>query len=125
MASPPSTSSAQHRKALLQQYKQAPPPAGVYAIRNREHGRVYVGAGLNVQGAMNRARFELQRGAHRNAVLQRDWHALGADAFGFEVLGTVKRRDDGLPQDIAGELQDLLALWREEAGHEWPARLRQ
>lgn len=109
----------QRRKELTRQYKQADPPVGVYAIRNLADGRTYVGGSMNVQGAMNRARFELQLKGHRNKALQQDWTALGADAFRFEVLQMVRKRDDPA-QDWEADLADLLELWREELGCEQP-----
>ncbi len=88
-------------------------PAGVFVIRNLMDGRVYVAGSLDVEGAMNRARFELNLRSHRNKALQRDWVAHGATHFSFEVIDRVKERDDPV-FDRAAELEKLLELWREE-----------
>ncbi len=101
------------RRALRQRFRETAVPAGVYAISNRTSGRVLLGASLNVEAALRRHRFELGLRGHRCRALQADWLALGADAFVFEVLATVKERDD--PSfDRQAELDDLLALWDEE-----------
>ncbi|MDR6518109.1 hypothetical protein J2789_000771 [Variovorax paradoxus] len=101
------------RRALIRQYKETPRPAGVYAIRNRLDGRIYVGGSLDVEGAMNRARFELNMRSHRSKALLRDWIAHGADHFSFEVVDRVKERKD--PDfDRKAELEKLLSLWLEE-----------
>lgn len=88
-------------------------PAGVYVIRNRANGRFHLGGSLNVHGAINRDRFELQQGTHRNAALLKDWREFGAEAFEFEVIDTLKPRDDPA-FDYKGELDAALQMWREE-----------
>ena len=101
------------RRALTRKYKETVRPAGVFVIRNTLSGRLYIGGSLDVEGAMNRARFELGLRSHRNKALVRDWAAHGAANFSFEVIDHVKERDDPA-FDRAAELEKLLALWREE-----------
>lgn len=105
--------STENRRTLIRQYKETPRPAGVYVIRNRLSGRVYVAGSLDVEGAMNRARFELNMHAHRNKALGQDWITHGAGHFSFEVIDRVKERKD--PDfDRMAELEKLLSLWQEE-----------
>ena len=85
---------------------------GVYAIRDRETGRVLLGASRNVHAALNRARFELRMRSHSNRTLQAEWDRSGPERFAFEVLELVKEREDPA-FDYAGELQALEALHRE------------
>ena len=108
-----SAAGANARRELIRRYKQTPPSMGVYAIRNRINQRILVGASRNVEGALNRHRFELARGTHRNASLMQDWLRHGAENFSFEVIDRVKPRDDPA-FDYQGELDAMLALWREE-----------
>ncbi len=104
---------ANRRRELTRQYKDAMPPMGVYVIRNLVNQRVFVGGSTNVEGAINRARFELGQKSHRNARLMQDWLACGAENFRFEVIDRVRQRDD--PDfDYQGELDAMLQLWREE-----------
>jgi hypothetical protein len=86
---------------------------GVFAILNLVEDRIYVGASNNVEGAINRARFELKMNGHRNTRLQQDWRRLGPSAFRFDIVDTVKKRDDPA-FDAQAELAALLALWCEE-----------
>jgi hypothetical protein len=113
MESTSPTSPARSKREMTRLYKETLRPAGVYAIRNTANGRVFVGASLDLEGALNRQRFELRMRGHRDAALQRDWDQFGAEAFRFDVLHTLKKRDDPA-HDYAAELADLLALWREE-----------
>lgn len=103
------------RSALKKQYRETPPPMGVYAIRCLSSGRVIVEASMNVHAAMNRARFELDRKSYRDRQLQQDWLTFGPDHCRFEIIDLVKPRDDPA-FDHKAELAGLLAMWREELG---------
>lgn len=102
-----------NNKALKDQYKAAMVPMGVFAIRNTANQRVYVGGSSNLEGAMNRHRFELTMKTHRNKALLADWLRHGPQAFQFEVLDRIAQREE--PDfDYAAELAASLALWQEE-----------
>ena len=102
-----------NKRILKQQYLETKIRAGVYAIRNLVTGRVLVAGNMNVQGALNRHRFELRRGTHRKALLSQEWSLYGESNFNFEVLDMVKPRED-LAFDVTRELEELVALWRQE-----------
>ena len=111
------------KKALKRQYLEATTRAGVYAIRNQATGRAMVAGSANVQGALNRHRFELRQGNHRDAQLQRDWNAHGEASFVFEVLDVVRPRED--PSfDVARELTLMVELWRQEVPERSPTAPR-
>jgi hypothetical protein len=101
------------RRELSRRYKEAPPPMGVYAIRNLVNQRVYVDASSNPEGALNRHRFELNLKGHRNRALQQDWNAHGAANFRMEVIDTLKKSEDPA-FDAKAELAALLSMWRKE-----------
>jgi hypothetical protein len=101
------------RRALSQQYKATGPRMGVYTVRNPANDLVFLGSSLNVDGAINRDRFELSNGTHRHRQLRADWLRWGAEGLRFEVIDTLKKRDDPA-FDPQAELAALLALWREE-----------
>jgi hypothetical protein len=113
------------RKALRRAYREAPPPGGVYLIRNLAENRALLGASPNVAGRLNRERFQLEAGGHASRALQADWDRLGAGAFAFEVLDTLEPAED--PEvDPAEELAELLGMWEERLdlsdAERYPAR---
>lgn len=60
---------------------------GVYAIRNKVNGKVYIGSAAS--GFSNRwrgHRSDLKLGKHHSILLQRAWAKYGADCFEFIVL---------------------------------------
>lgn len=107
--------SAQARRALSRAYKEAFPPMGVYVVRCGAAGILRLGARSNVDAALNRMRFDLARGTHRDKALQQAWLRHGPAAFTFEIIDRVKQRDDPA-FDHNAELQALLALWEQELG---------
>lgn len=117
MSSHSGTGAQAQRRELSRRARDAFPPMGVYAIRDRSSGRVLVGSSRNVFGTMNRIRFELRLGSHPNKSLQAEWNRHGADRFSFEVLELLKERDDAA-FDYAAELRSTEELYREELGAE-------
>ena len=108
---PPASSA--DRRALARQARDAFPPMGVYAIRDRVSGEVRVGSSRNVHGALNRIRFELRLGSHADKGLQAAWNSGGDERISFEVLELLKQREDPA-FDHAAELRALEQLYREE-----------
>jgi hypothetical protein len=102
-----------NRKTLKRQYLETKTRAGVYAIRNEITGRALVAGSTNVQGTLNRHRFELQHGQHRNARLSQDWVEHGETSFYFEVIDMVKPSEDPAFNAVQ-ELEMLVCLWRQE-----------
>ena len=59
---------------------------GVYIIRNKVNGKVYIGSALHVRPRLNHHRSYLRRGKHINEYLQRAFKKYGEEQFSFEVL---------------------------------------
>jgi hypothetical protein len=101
------------RQDIKREYRERKKPAGVFQVKNTKNGKVLLGSSLNLEGALNRHKFELAMGSHRSRELQKDWNALGPDAFVFEILEEVKVRD--VPYfDLSDELTLLEQIWIEE-----------
>ena len=112
------------------EYKERTKTAGVFMVKNHANGKLLLGSSLDLAGPLNRHRFMLKSRQHRNAALQRDWDAFGADNFTFEVLETVRPSDDpGF--NVDDELTLLEQIWLEklqpfdERGYNADARIRQ
>jgi hypothetical protein len=101
------------RKARLREYKENPPPMGIYRITCTPTGNSVVGSARNVLGRLNRYRFELEFGGRGEQPLLADWRTFGADAFVFEVLDTLEPSDEP-DHDPADELAVLEQMWREK-----------
>ncbi|HEY5801445.1 MAG TPA: GIY-YIG nuclease family protein [Burkholderiaceae bacterium] len=103
---------------LKRQYKLAPPAMGVYRVRNLLSGAQLIAASGNPEGALNRLRFELRMGQHRDAALQADWHAVGEAGLEFVVLAILDDPDPAL--DPQAELALLLQRQLSACGARMP-----
>ena len=100
-------------RRLKHEYKQAKRPLGVFLIRNTTNDKVYVGAGLDIQGIINRHKFALSVGSHQSKTLQKDWNELGAEKFEFEIVDQMEPLDEpGF--DARTELQFMEEMWLEK-----------
>ncbi len=106
---------ADRRKELLRQYKDNPPPAGVFQIRNQRNGKIYVASAPSVDGKINSQRFMLQAGGHVNKALQADWTRQKGEDFVLEVLEYLKPSSpDASPMAVRMELHELEKRWLEK-----------
>lgn len=60
--------------------------SGIYQIRNKVNGKVYVGQAQNIDVRWNSHRNELLRGVHKNKHLQSAFNKYGPDSFEWSVL---------------------------------------
>lgn len=97
------------RKELVQQYMEIKTEAGIYCIRNTHNGKMFVAATPNLK-SLNGRHFELQMGASKNKQLQQEWNEYGEDAFEFEVLDILKKKDSEF-FDIKDALAKLEQTW--------------
>lgn len=118
------------RQEINREYKEQPKPAGIFAVRNTVNGKVLLGSSLNLNGPLNGHKFMLASGSHRNEQLQKDWKEFGAGAFVFEILETVKVKDDE-NFTVSDELTLLEEIWIEklqpfgERGYNLDPKIRQ
>lgn len=102
-----------NRKELVQAYKEARRPMGVYRVHNTRDDKSLVGSSVDLPAILNRERSQLKFGGHRNAALQADWKSLGAEAFEFEVLDTLTPPEGKPDYDPTDDLRVLEAMWIE------------
>ncbi len=97
------------KQELKQLYKETKIRAGVYQIKNIKNQKVFIGSSLNLK-TINRKQFELETGTHKNTILQRDWQEFGKEAFIFEVLEVLEKKEDGY-FDTQDALEKLEQKW--------------
>ncbi len=101
------------KKDIKREYKEREKPAGVFQVKNTVNGKVLLGSSLDLEGPLNRHKFMLTIGGHRNKVLQQEWNEYGSDKFVFEILEVVKVKND--PNfNLSDELTLLEQIWLEE-----------
>lgn len=102
------------RKEAIREYKERKIPKGVYAVRCRPTGALWIGASPNLGAARNSAWFQLRAGAHRDKALQEEWNAHGEEAFEFEVVETLA--DDTAEIGVRDALGEKKRKWAAARG---------
>lgn len=97
------------KKELKQLYKETKTQAGVYQIKNNKNQKIYIESSMNLK-TINGKQFQLKMGSHTNKLLQKEWNEFGEEAFTFEVLETLKVKEDGY-FDVKYELEKLEEKW--------------
>jgi group I intron endonuclease len=68
--------------------------SGVYTIRNRVTGRVYVGESGHIERRIYAHFRELGKGTHHRPELQADWDRYGRDQFAIGIVAVVEHEDE-------------------------------
>ena len=102
-----------NRKELIKNYKQTARPMGVYQIKNLKNGKLFIGSAQDLRGIINSNQFQLKNNSHYNKELQKDFNETGEGNFTFEVLDTLKPKED-LKYDYTEDLKILEKMWLEK-----------
>jgi hypothetical protein len=100
------------RKAAITAYKERKVEAGVFALRCKATGEVWVGQAVDLGTIRNRLWFTLGHGSHPVRTLQTAWNAQGGESFMFEELERIAADQPAYARDAA--LQDRLGHWLAE-----------
>jgi hypothetical protein len=106
--------SRDRRRELRDSYERSPRRAGVYAIRNRDTGRMLIASTTDLESARNRFEFGLSTGSV-GALDQRlapEARRLGVTAFEFTVLDKLPIEPDADQKGVEDDLGQLEELWR-------------
>lgn len=102
------------KKAMTEAYKARKVFGGVYAITNRETGGKTIFSAQDLEGAENRFRFMQSTECCPVLAMQKEWRIYGKDAFIFEVLETLEKKEEETAKDFKEEIAVLAQLWREK-----------
>ena len=101
------------KQEINREYKERKIPAGIFQIKNSVNGKVLLCSSFNLEGRLNRHKFQLSTGMHPNQNLQKEWNEYGSEKFLFEILEVVKVTND--PDfNLEDELTLLEQLWTEK-----------
>lgn len=59
---------------------------GIYCIKNKENGKVYIGQTVDIRKRWVQHQCDLEAGRHDNKYLQADWKKYGKQAFEMFVI---------------------------------------
>ena len=104
----------QSKKVLKEQYKSMLEVGGVYCIKCSAAGRSWVKATTNMQGAKNRFEFLALTNHCPETSMIEVWKQFGADAFSFEVLEEIKKKETQTSCEFSEDVNTLLEIWIEK-----------
>jgi putative transcriptional regulator len=96
----------EQRKVIKNNYVNCVRPAGICSISNIVTGKMLLFASVDTEALMNRHKFELKSGSHKNKMLLKDWKKYGSGNFSFEVLAYVDKPET--VDDMPEALEDLM-----------------
>ena len=102
-----------NRKDKIKEYKRSIQPMGVYQIRNKVNGKIFLGSSKDLKGILNRIKFQLKNNLHRNSDMQNDFNEIGGINFSFEILDYLEPSDN-MDGNYTIELQILEDMWMEK-----------
>lgn len=102
------------KKELKKEYQQRHTPMGVYQIRNVKNDKVFIWSALNLPGAINSSKFQLNAGSHPNKALQSEWREFGSERFSFETLDELAATE-GPGHDYRVDLAFMEEFWLEKS----------
>ena len=101
------------KRELIKQYKQTPPEMGIFQIKNKINGKIFIGRAMNLPGIINSNKFQLKMKSHYIKELQEDYNKHGESNFEFEKLDTLKHKED-VNVNHSDELETLEQMWLEK-----------
>lgn len=101
------------QKELKNEYKQLKPSAGVFYIKNKSNGKMFISSSTVLRTVWNSQKMKLNTGWHPNKELQGDWVKFGAENFEFKIIEEIDNSDDP-SMDLRRETKILEGLVLEE-----------
>jgi DNA-binding CsgD family transcriptional regulator len=104
------------RKELAAEFQEKKAQIGIFVVKNKQNGKMFIDRSVNMEGSFNLIRFGLETGTHPNQEMLQDWRKYGDDAFEYSVLELVKEDDTkGLNRRaLLKILDELKAKWLEK-----------
>lgn len=102
------------KKERRNAYKQIKFRTGIYQIKNKENGKLFLQTSQDLDRGSNSDLFKLKSGVHPNKELQSDWNTSGSENFEFGILDEIELKETSSASEMKAELQEFLELHRNE-----------
>jgi len=93
-------------KELKEEYKHMKFKMGVFQIKNKINGKIFIGSSLDLNAIWHAQKLQLDFGMHAKSVLQSEWKEFGPASFTYEIVEEIKQNDDK-PTDYPKEIKAL------------------
>src|SRR5947209_6598476 len=97
------------KNAAITAYKERKSTAGIYLVRCKASGEIWVGQSPNLDTIQNRIWFTLRFGSNPHQGLQKAWRDHGAESFTFEVVERLAEDESSYGKNAL--LKERMAHW--------------
>jgi hypothetical protein len=105
------------RKAAAAAWKERKAPTGIYALRCRPTGQIWVGRATDLEAAERRLGFALRMASTPHRTLRAAALEHGEAAFAFEIVERFEE-DESSPDFVRSRLRSRVRHWQSELGAE-------
>ena len=102
------------KKALINEYKQRKITGGIFKVTNTQNGRYLLDYTPNLQAKHNSFDFMSSSNTCFDYKLKKDWEAFGNQAFTFDIIASIDKKDAQTQDEFMLDLQTLAQLWSEK-----------
>ena len=102
------------RKTLINEYRQGKIIGGIYRVTNTRNGTYLLDHAANLQSKQNSFNFMVSSGSCLDYRLNKDWTAFGGEAFIFEMLEALEKKQEQTRDEFIDDLKMLEQLWSEK-----------
>lgn len=104
----------QSKKALKEKYKNRVLIGGVYYIKCKDSGNVWIRATTDLQGSKNRFLFSVSVDNCPEPCMADTWNQYGKSAFSFEILEELQKKELQTDREFSEDVNTLLEIWTEK-----------
>ena len=108
----------QKKKEILAAYKDRTVVGGIYAIKNTVNGKIQILSTTDLQGSKNRFEFSKKTNSCVTMKIQEDWKNFGSDAFAFELLEELVKKETQSLKEFNTDIKVLEEIWHEKIDSE-------
>jgi hypothetical protein len=106
----------ERKKALRQSYRERKVTGGGFRVVNTKSGRFFLKGETDLKGAENRFEFSHLTDTCFHPAMQSDWKTFGKEAFAFEVLEELSKKDTQTDREFREDVALLEEIWADKLG---------
>lgn len=102
------------KKELINEYKQRKIVGGIFRVTNKKNGMYLLNYAANIKARQNAFDFTVSTSSCFHPKLRNDWAVFGANAFIFEILETLKKKEGQSQEEFLDDLKTLEQMWSDK-----------
>ena len=104
----------ERRKELINEYKQRKIIGGIFRVTNTKNGMYLLNYAANIKARQNAFDFMASSSSCFHYKLKKDLAVFGSNAFIFEILETLEKKEEQSQEEFLDDLKTLEQMWSEK-----------